>query len=181
MFTASPRNFYFLFKHPAHSIALGMGTGLSPWAPGTAGTLLGWLLYALCSPFMAWSLAFKLFMAVMGFFVGWWACTLTAKHLNKPDPGCIVWDEIWAFVVLLFVCTQSAWLQKTPWPEWAWQSLAFLLFRFFDALKPFPVSWADQKFKGMGPRGGFGVMFDDAVAALCVYLVLWGLYSAVGF
>jgi phosphatidylglycerophosphatase A len=75
----------------------------------------------------------------------------------------VVWDEILAFwLILLFVTPASLWMQL-----WA-----FTLFRFFDAAKPQPVRWADRAFKGTGWRGGFGIIFDDLVAALCALIVL---------
>jgi phosphatidylglycerophosphatase A len=151
----------FLLAHPAHLIALGFGSGLSPVAPGTAGTLFAWASY--------WVLALWLTPAEIGIVIalalplGWWACTVAARHLQLQDPGCIVWDEVAAFwIVLWLVLPASFWGQL----------VAFLLFRFFDMAKPGPVRWADRRFKGMGARGGFGIMFDDLVAAFCALLVI---------
>jgi phosphatidylglycerophosphatase A len=95
--------------------------------------------------------------------LGWWACTVTADHLNVHDPSAIVWDEIVAFWLVLWLWTPAGW--------WA-QTAAFALFRAFDALKPGPVGWADRHFHGPGWRGGFGILFDDLVAAFCTLLVL---------
>ncbi|MEY5029299.1 MAG: Phosphatidylglycerophosphatase [Pseudomonadota bacterium] len=153
----------FLWRHPAHWLALGFGSGLSPKAPGTVGTLWGWLAW--------WPLSMTLSSSTQGLFiavaalVGWWACKVTAEHLQMTDPGAIVWDEIVAIWLLL-------WLLG-PAPLWM-QLLTFALFRFFDAAKPGPVAWADQRFKGDGWRGAFGIMFDDLVAAACTlpFLVL---------
>ena len=102
--------------------------------------------------------------------LGWWACTLTARHLGVADPGCVVWDEIVAFWLVL-------WLAM-PMGFWG-QAAAFALFRFFDAAKPGPVGWADAYFKGMGWRGGWGILFDDFVAAFCTLFVLavWRFYA----
>lgn len=150
----------FTFSHPAHAIALGFGAGLSPVAPGTAGTLWAWLSYTL------WlrSLTDPSWLAVMvaGTLLGWWACTLTARHMAIADPGAIVWDEILAFWLVLWVANPNS-----LWEQW----LLFALFRYFDAAKPGPVAWADQVFKGSGWRGGFGILFDDGVAAGCTLLV----------
>ena len=151
----------FLMAHPAHFIALGLGSGLAPKAPGTVGTLWGWLAYLV--------LAMWLTPAQLGWLiaasipVGWWACTVTARNLNRPDPGHIVWDEIVAIWIVL-------WLAM-PMGFWG-QCIAFALFRFFDAVKPQPVKWADQLFKGFGPQGGWGIMFDDLVAAFCTLLTI---------
>jgi phosphatidylglycerophosphatase A len=151
----------FMLSHPAHWIALGFGSGLSPKAPGTAGTLWAWLAY--------WVLQSRLDAAQIGWLIalslplGWWACTTCARHLRVADPGAIVWDEIVAFWLVL-------WLVM-PTGFWG-QLAAFALFRFFDAAKPGPVAWADRQFKGFGARGGFGILFDDLVAAFCTLLVL---------
>ena len=103
--------------------------------------------------------------------VGWWACTRTAQHLRVGDPGCIVWDEVVAFWIVLWL------LNPAPW--WA-QGVAFALFRFFDAAKPGPVGWADRLFKqrpgqAIGWAQGAGILFDDLVAAFCTlfWIALW--------
>lgn len=154
----------FMLSHPAHCIALGFGSGLSPVAPGTAGTLWAWLSYVLLqgrldAVQLGWLIAGSL-------LVGWWACTVSARNMRVADPGAIVWDEVVAFWIVL-------WLVM---PAGFWEQLAaFALFRFFDAAKPGPVAWADKTFKGWGARGGFGIMFDDLVAAFCTLFVfaLW--------
>ncbi len=154
-------NARFLFAHPAHLIALGFGSGLSRVAPGTAGTLWAWLVFALLQPYLndaAWAALIALSLPL-----GWWACTLTARHLQVSDPGAIVWDEVVAFWLMLWLVMPTGF-----WGQFA----AFALFRFFDAVKPGPVAWADQSFKGFGARGGFGIMFDDLVAAFCALLLL---------
>ena len=149
-----------MLRHPAHAIALGMGSGLSPFAPGTAASLWAWVAFLLLTPFLsdaAWAMTIGL-----GFFVGWWASTVAARSLQQADPGCIVIDEIVAFWAVLWLIT----------PAGFWGQLAaFVLFRYFDAAKPGPVRWADLAFKGEGARGGFGVMVDDVVAAACTLLV----------
>jgi phosphatidylglycerophosphatase A len=156
----------FLWSHPAHALALGFGSGLSPKAPGTVGTLWAWVTFVLLQPYlndMQWAL-----LLVGSTLLGWWACTVTAQHLALADPGPIVWDEIVAFWLILWLV-----MPTTLWGQ-LW---AFALFRFFDAAKPGPVAWADQLFKV--PRGvpigwaqGFGILFDDFVAALCALLVI---------
>lgn len=159
----------FLLAHPAHLIALGFGSGLAPKAPGTFGTLWAWASFWLLQQLLLPAgLALVVALSVP---LGWWACTLTARHLGVADPGCIVWDEISAFWLVLWLALPMGW-----WGQLA----AFALFRFFDAAKPGPVRWADQQFKGFGWRGGWGILFDDYVAAFCTLLVLalwrfWGL------
>ena len=165
---AAPRkpSWRFLLSHPAHAIALGFGSGLSPIAPGTVGTLWAWVAFLLMQPHLndqQW-----LWLLVGGAGVGWWACTLTARHLGVADPGAIVWDEILAFWAVLWLVT--------PASLWA-QVVAFALFRFFDAAKPGPVAWADALFKvrrgqPIGWAQGFGILFDDLVAAGCALLVI---------
>lgn len=151
----------FLWRHPAHWLALGFGSGLSPKAPGTVGTLWGWLAWW---PLSMWLSGFQQGLLVAAAaLVGWWACKVTAEHLQMSDPGAIVWDEIVAIWLVL-------WLME-PMPLWM-QLVAFAVFRFFDAAKPGPVAWADQRFKGNGWRGAFGIMFDDLVAAACTLPVL---------
>ncbi len=151
----------FLRAHPAHWIALGFGSGLSPRAPGTVGTAWAWLAYLLLQQWLA-PMQIGLLILV-GTLVGWWACTTTARRLGVADPGCIVWDEIVAFWCVL-------WLAM-PMGFWG-QCAAFALFRFFDAAKPGPVAWADSLFKGFGWRGGWGILFDDFVAAFCTLFVI---------
>lgn len=151
----------FLLAHPAHLIALGFGSGLSALAPGTVGTMWAWVMYVLIHPLFT-PLGMGLFIAA-ACLVGWWACTVTAHHLGVADPGAIVWDEVVAFWLVLWLVMPTS---------FGAQLGAFVLFRFFDAVKPGPVAWADRLFKGMGWRGGWGIMFDDLVAAFCTLLVI---------
>lgn len=151
----------FALSHPAHFIALGGGSGLSRLAPGTVGTLWAWALHAVLAPWFgdaAWATLIGL-----GTLVGWWACTVTARHMGVADSGHIVWDEIVAFWLVLWVAAPQGLMAELA---------AFGLFRFFDAVKFGPMAWADQRFKGFGPRGGFGILLDDFAAAFCTLLVL---------
>jgi phosphatidylglycerophosphatase A len=151
----------FMLAHPAHIIALGFGSGLSPVAPGTAGTLWAWLAWLALSQWLS-PQALGLLIAV-SLPVGWWACTVTAGHMRVLDPGNIVWDEVIAFWIVLWLLLPAG---------LGAQLAAFALFRFFDAVKPGPVGWADNLFHGFGWKGGFGILFDDLVAALCTLLVI---------
>ncbi|MEO8525342.1 MAG: phosphatidylglycerophosphatase A [Caldimonas sp.] len=156
----------FLLAHPAHVIALGFGSGLSPIAPGTAGTLWAWFAWVALQPAM--SDGVRAVVLVASTLVGWWACTVTARNLAQADPSAVVWDEIVAFWCVLWLVTPAGFLG---------QLVAFALFRFFDAAKPGPVAWADQLFKHrrgqpIGWAQGFGILLDDFVAALCTLLVI---------
>lgn len=171
--TAAPRRptVRLLLGHPAHFIALGAGSGLSPIAPGTVGTLWGWLSFLAIQQVLGTGLHADLVWAgilSVGWLVGLWACTHTARSLNVADPGSVVWDEIWAFWLMLWLIGPS---------DWRGQLIAFVAFRFFDAAKPGPVGWADQRFKRqpgqpIGWAQGLGIMFDDLVAAACALLLL---------
>ena len=144
----------FVFAHPAHAVAFGFGAGLAPFAPGTFGTLLGWAL--------GWALGglhpgFVLLAAVAFFGLGVWACDVTGRHLGVADHGSMVWDEVAAFLLILAVVPR----------ELAWQAAAFVAFRFFDIAKPPPIRYCERRY-----GGGFGVMFDDLIAAAYALLVL---------
>ena len=144
----------FAFSHPAHAIAFGFGAGLSPFAPGTAGSALGWAI--------GWALGAlhpaAFFSVVVVFFLaGVWACEVTGRALGVADHGGMVWDEVVAFLLVLAVVPR----------ELAWQAAAFVLFRFFDIAKPPPIRQLERRY-----GGGFGVMFDDIVAAAYTLLAL---------
>lgn len=165
-------DFQFLRSHPAHLIALGFGSGLSPWMPGTAGTLLGWALFALLNLWLTpteWAA-----LLVGGFVLGQRACAQTGIDLNAPDHGAMVWDEIVAFWFVL-VALQLQGPLPLPVPAaqqmLATQALAFVVFRAFDILKPPPIRQFEARFKTPGPNAGFGVMADDLLAAGYTLLV----------
>lgn len=144
-----------LLRHPLGWIACGFGSGLSPAAPGTAGSLvalLPWVaLRELPLPWFAAALA-------LAFALGVWVCDWAVRAVKIADPGAVVWDE--------FV---GQWIALAPlvlWPRSNWWIFAgFILFRLFDIAKPWPASWADRKIPG-----GFGVMLDDVIA---------GVYAAI--
>jgi len=154
-------NARFMLSHPAHWIALGFGSGLAPKAPGTVGTLWAWATWLVLQNFL--TPASQGLLIAFSVPLGWWACTLTARHMGIADPGAIVWDEFIAMWLILWLVLPTGFVG---------QLLAFALFRFFDAAKPGPVAWADQLFKGFGWRGGWGILFDDLVAAACTLLVM---------
>ncbi len=155
----------FMLAHPAHFMALGFGSGLSPIAPGTAGTLWAWLAFVVWQNWAPPGRFDQLtgLVILASIVIGWWACTITARNMRVADPGNIVWDEVVAFWIVLWLISPASPLL---------QVVAFTLFRFFDAVKPGPVAWADSVFKGFNARGGFGILFDDLVAAFCTLLVI---------
>lgn len=145
----------FAFSHPAHAIALGFGAGLAPRAPGTAGTLAAWAIGSLA--LLQVPAPALLAAAAPLFLLGIWACGVTGRHLGVADHGAMVWDEIVAFLAVLAVVPR----------EPAWQAAAFVVFRVFDIAKPPPIRACERRW-----HGGFGVMFDDALAAGYTLLVL---------
>lgn len=149
----------FMLAHPAHWIAQGFGSGLSPVLPGTMGTLLGWLAFVVLSA--RWPHIFTeqnwLIIIAAAFVIGLWACDKTGRDLGVSDHGSMVWDEIVAMWIVLLLLMPAG---------FATQLWAFLWFRFFDMLKPAPIGWLDRRIKG-----GFGVMFDDIVAAFYTLLL----------
>lgn len=160
-FAKTKPNAAFMLSHPAHVIALGFGSGLSPKAPGTVGSLWGWASWLLIQHHL--SLPAQAAFIVGGFLVGWWASTVTAQNMGVSDPGAIVWDEVIAMWFVFFLIMPT---------HFFGQVAAFVIFRFFDAVKPGPVAWADKLFKGFGWRGGFGIFWDDLVAAFFTLLVI---------
>ncbi len=149
----------FLLSHPAHFFAMGFGGGLAPKAPGTFGTLLGLPLFWLIADF---SLTAQLSIISVLFLIGIYFCDKTGRDLGMADHGSMVWDEMVAMMLVLAF---------TP-PSWLSWLVAFLLFRLFDIWKPFPIRQLDAKLKN-----GFGVMFDDLLAAiyaiLSLQIILW--------
>ena len=146
-----------VYSHPAYFIAFSGGAGLSPVAPGTVGSLVAFPLFWLLNQYLS-PVYFLLLIDIM-FIAGIWACGLSGKALGAPDHGGMVWDETVAFLLVLFF---------TP-ADWAWQLAAFILFRLFDIAKPQPIRYYDSNL-----QGGFGVMFDDMLAAFFTLLCLAG-------
>lgn len=147
----------FLMAHPAHFLALGFGAGLSPRAPGTVGSLAAIPLYALLSlspAFWYWA------WVGVALVAGVWICGVAGRALGVADHGGIVWDEIAAMLLVLPFAPPG-------WPGWL---AAFVLFRVFDILKPWPIGWLDRRVEG-----GLGVMLDDVLAAgyavLCLEVI----------
>jgi phosphatidylglycerophosphatase A len=150
-------NLQFLLQHPSHFFGLGFGSGLAPKAPGTFGSLVGYPLFWLIS---VYTFNTQLIIIAALFLIGIYFCDVTGKALGVSDHGGIVWDEIVAMMSVLAF---------TP-NQWQWWLAAFILFRLFDIWKPFPIKQFDAKLKN-----GFGVMFDDLLAAIYAIIVLQGL------
>ncbi|EAS48220.1 Putative phosphatidylglycerophosphatase A [marine gamma proteobacterium HTCC2207] len=146
-----------LLRSPTLLLAFGFGSGLSPKAPGTMGTLaaipLWWLLAQL--PLTSYLIVVSI-AAVVGIAI----CGRAADQMGVHDHGGIVWDEFVGF-----------WIAMAALPI-TWQSvvLGFVLFRVFDILKPWPISWLDKKVSG-----GFGIMIDDVIAGLAAAVVIYFL------
>lgn len=143
-----------LLANPLHLLSLGFGSGLSPRAPGTLGTLVGVPLYLLLAPLPP---ALYLLVCAALFAIGVGLCHYSARALGVHDHPGIVWDEVVGYAVTMWAV-----------PPGAWTVLAgFLCFRVFDIWKPWPVRSADRRVSG-----GFGIMLDDLLAAVYAGLTL---------
>jgi phosphatidylglycerophosphatase A len=151
-------DFKFISASVARFIAFGFGSGLSPRAPGTVGSLVGVVLFFLLALFLSSNIILGLL--VFYFAVGVWACEITGRDLGVADHGGMVWDEIVAMMLVLVFTPVGL----------VWYGLAFALFRLFDIWKPFPISCLDKKCKG-----GFGVMIDDIAAALFAIAIIFAV------
>ena len=143
-----------LLRHPAGWIASGFGSGFSPRAPGTVGTLAAllpwWWLRMLPLPCYVAAIA-------VAFAIGLWASSWVVRRSGVQDPQVVVWDE--------FV---GVWIALIAAPAgWIWMLAGFALFRLFDIWKPWPVRWADRKV-----HGGLGVMLDDVFAGVYALIMM---------
>ena len=141
-------------KNIIHFLALGFGSGLSPKAPGTVGTLVAIPLYFLLSYLSA---GHYIFMVLVMGIAGIYICDITAKDFGVEDDPHIVWDEMVGYLLTMFLAPSG----------WQWILLGFVLFRFFDILKPWPISVCDRVVKG-----GLGIMVDDILAGAGAWGVL---------
>lgn len=151
--------FRYLCRNPVSLLAFGFGSGLSPYIPGTAGTLAAIPLYLLLAQL---NLGSYLAVTAVAFVVGIYICGRASRQLGVHDHGGIVWDEFVGY-----------WLTMIAVPlTWYWVLLGFVLFRIFDMAKPWPIGWFDRRLEG-----GFGIMMDDVVAAIpaaaCLQLALY--------
>lgn len=143
-----------VWRNPVHFAAFGFGSGAAPVAPGTFGTLMAVVLFVLLPP-MSWVvyLAFLL----LSFAIGVWLCHRTAHDIGVHDHGGIVWDEFVGYWITMFMAPAG----------WTWIIFGFVLFRFFDIIKPWPIRWLDKNVSG-----GFGVMIDDVLAGVMALICL---------
>ncbi len=149
--TKLPRS---IWTNPVHFLAFGCGLGAMPIAPGTFGTLLGIPLVIWLDSMHA-SYAFLTILIL--FFLGIWLCGKTAQDIGEHDHSGIVWDEIVGFAVAVNALPLT----------WEWLLAGFLLFRLFDIVKPWPISYFDKTLEG-----GLGIMFDDILAGIFAGVIL---------
>jgi len=143
-----------ILTDPILFLAFGFGSGLAKKAPGTCGTMAAIPLYLLIA--QTGNLIYSLLTLVVT-IAGIWICDSAADKLGEHDFGGIVWDEIAGYLITL-------WFIPFTWLN---VGLGFVLFRFFDILKPWPIKIADRRVKG-----GFGIMLDDVLAAVFANIVL---------
>jgi len=137
-----------VWRNPVHFLAFGLGSGASPWAPGTAGTVAAIPLFLLMQPL---SLVWYAAVLLITFIIGIYLCGKTSEDMGVHDHGGIVWDEFVGYWITMFAAP----------PGWLWIVIGFVLFRLFDIIKPWPISWADKQV-----AGGLGIMLDDVLAGL---------------
>ena len=158
MSTSPTINFRELVKRPVCFLGLGFGSGLAPIAPGTFGTIAAipvyWLMIGL--PLVSY-----LLVTLVAFIAGIWICQRSADWLGKDDPSAVVWDEIVGYLVTMIAAPVG----------WQWMLIGFVLFRFFDIIKPWPIRWFDKNL-----HGGTGIMVDDVVAGFFALACLQLLY-----
>ena len=143
-----------VLTNPVHFLAFGLGSGLSPKAPGTVGTVAAIPFYLLMQSL---SLPVYLLVLLLATLVGFWLCDKSSKDLGVHDHPGIVWDEFCGF-----------WLTMIAAPAgWLWILVGFVLFRVFDILKPWPIRWLDKHV-----HGGFGIMVDDLLAGGFAFICL---------
>lgn len=142
-------------NNPIHFLAVGLGSGMAPFMPGTFGSLAAiplWFAFFYFSPIFYWLLM------IAAFVFGCYICQKTSDDTATQDAGNIVWDEFVGMWITLFFI---------PYVTWYWLFIAFVLFRLFDIIKPWPISWFDQKVSG-----GLGIMIDDVIAAIFAAAVI---------
>ena len=142
------------WRNPLHWLATGFGSGLSPFAPGTFGTLAAIPFYWLMSYL---PLSVYIAVTVVAAIAGIWICQSATKAIGQDDHGSIVWDEFVGFWITMIAAPKGL----------LWLLAGFLIFRFFDIIKPWPIRWLDRYVKG-----GLGIMVDDVLAGVFGLLVM---------
>mgnify|MGYP000530742071 FL=1 len=146
-----------VWRNPIHFLAFGLGSGASPKAPGTVGTLAAVPLWYLLAQT---PLTIYLLLVLGAFVIGIGLCGRTSRDLGVHDHGGIVWDEFVGY-----------WITMIAVPvDWIWALAGFILFRLFDILKPWPIGPVDKRV-----HGGLGIMLDDVLAGVMAAAVLHGL------
>ncbi|KEQ16880.1 phosphatidylglycerophosphatase A family protein [Endozoicomonas numazuensis] len=143
-----------VWKNPVHFFAFGLGSGLSPVAPGTFGTLAAIPFYLVFQYLPLWNYLLVLAVSIV---LGIWLCGKTSKDLGVHDHPGIVWDEFVGYWITMLVAPSG----------WEWVLTGFILFRIFDIWKPWPIGWLDQKV-----HGGLGIMIDDIIAGIFALISL---------
>lgn len=156
-------------KNPWHLLATGFGSGLSPIVPGTMGTLAAVPLFLLLAQL---SLPVYVLVVIASCFVGIKICQVTSDDMGVHDHGAIVWDEFAGFWITMLI---------VPWfnleaTDWKWLLTGFVLFRFFDMVKPWPIGWLDKRV-----HGGLGIMIDDIVAGVMAGVALYVIGKYAGW
>jgi phosphatidylglycerophosphatase A len=150
-----------LLRDPVHFLALGFGSGLTPKAPGTAGTLVAVPLIMFIGSFgLTAYAAITVLLCVAGVFI----CDASAKKLGVHDHPGIVWDEIAGFAITMLAVPHT----------WPWLLAGFAVFRLLDIVKPWPIREADHRL-----RGGLGIMLDDVMAGIFAAIILYALNRIV--
>jgi phosphatidylglycerophosphatase A len=143
-----------VWQSPTYFLAFGFGSGLMPFAPGTWGTLAAIPLYLLLAG-ISWPV--YLTLTIAAFILGVAICDKVSSDLGVHDYSGIVWDEIVGYLLTMFLAPVTI----------GWMIVGFLLFRFFDILKPQPIRFVDNHV-----QGGLGIMLDDVLAAIPAWLIL---------
>jgi phosphatidylglycerophosphatase A len=143
-----------IMTDPVLFLAFGFGSGLAKKAPGTCGTVAAIPVYYLFA--QTTSLIYSL-LTIIATVVGVWICDVAAKKLDEHDYGGIVWDEVAGYLITLWFAPFS----------WQTMIMGFILFRFFDILKPWPIKWVDKQV-----HGGLGIMLDDVLAGVFAGILL---------
>jgi len=146
-----------IWKNPIHFLAYGFGSGASPFAPGTMGTLAAVPFYLVCQE---WPLSYYLALVVFMCLFGIWICDVASKDAGVHDHPGIVWDEFTGYFITMILAPSG----------FIWVIIGFILFRWFDIWKPWPISWCNNNI-----MGGFGVMIDDILAGILAWAVLQSL------